>query len=151
MLANQQVHTSKTPAELAELNNTRHRLLLNLKALADVLEQQNDLVGAIQTCERAIRLIEETNLITTTKSELYLRLGISLMKQRDFGRALDSLFAALKASMAFERDDSIYEANNELGNLFLEMDRALMRAAISRIVGSQDTHPTAKESINRRA
>ena len=46
------------------------------------------------------------------------------MKQRDFGRALDSLFAALKASMAFERDDSIYEANNELGNLFLEMNRA---------------------------
>ena len=90
----------------------------NLKALADVLEQQNDLVGAIQTCERAISLIEETNLITTTKSELYLRLGISLMRQRDFGRALDSLFAALKASVAFERDDSIYEANNELGNLF---------------------------------
>jgi hypothetical protein len=110
VLADQQVRTSKRPAELAELNNTRHRLLLNLKALADVLEQQNDLVGAIQTCERAISLIEETNLITTTKSELYLRLEISLMRQRDFGRALDSLFAALKASMAFERDDSIYEA-----------------------------------------
>ena len=27
--------------------------------------------------------------------------------------------------MEFERDDSSYEANNELGNLFLEMDRAV--------------------------